>query len=186
MLSGYGPPPKILSFMAMPASSVSITPVVILRTAVCVPLGRKGRMRRDLRHPVGPVLRCRGQPAHRGEGEGRSRGLAPQNVDTKLATSVIVMAPQLVVSRKTNPQQPLVVSISAFHTAYAAAAARAVADAVDTETPRTTGAEDFAHMLRAYASAYIRVGNGPVAQLHHPKYDFNDLNAPPPAPGGSN
>ena len=36
MVSSYGPPPNILSLIAIPASSASITPVVIMRTAVCM------------------------------------------------------------------------------------------------------------------------------------------------------
>ena len=40
MVRGYGPPPKILSLMAMPASSASMTPVVIMRTAVCIAVRR--------------------------------------------------------------------------------------------------------------------------------------------------
>ncbi|WGD51094.1 M20 family metallopeptidase [Bradyrhizobium sp. CB1650] len=36
------------------------------------------------------------------------------------------------------------------------------------------GAEDFAYMLEARPGAYIFVGNGPTAGVHHPAYDFND------------
>ncbi|SDZ48534.1 hippurate hydrolase [Jannaschia faecimaris] len=177
--------------------------------------------------------------------EVRGRGghaARPNNtVDTTLTASAIVMALQSVVSRNTDPQQPLVVSVTAFRTdsdafnvipeaatlrgtirsfdgptrekciadihriidataaAYgataelsfedapypvmvnhdsetdhAAAAARAVAGNVNTEAPRTTGGEDFAYMLQACPGAYIQVGNGPSAGLHHPEYDFND------------
>ena len=56
---GYGLPPKILSLMAMPASSASMTPVVIMRTAVCIAVRRTSRMQstrdrrsRDLRSLV--------------------------------------------------------------------------------------------------------------------------------------
>ncbi|MFT4782649.1 MAG: metal-dependent amidase/aminoacylase/carboxypeptidase family protein, partial [Paracoccaceae bacterium] len=59
-------------------------------------------------------------------------------------------------------------------TGFAAAAARRVSDMVDTHAPRTTGGEDFAFMLQACPGAYIQIGNGPSAQLHHPEYDFND------------
>lgn len=40
---GYGPPPKISSLMAMPASSASSTSVVIMRTAVCIAVRRTSR-----------------------------------------------------------------------------------------------------------------------------------------------
>jgi hippurate hydrolase len=59
-------------------------------------------------------------------------------------------------------------------TEFAAAAARAVAGDVNTDAPRTTGGEDFAFFLNACPGAYIQVGNGPTAGLHHPEYDFND------------
>ncbi|WP_298437671.1 amidohydrolase [uncultured Jannaschia sp.] len=175
----------------------------------------------------------------RGKGGHAAR---PNNtVDTTLAASAIVLAVQSVVSRNTDPQQPLVISVTAFRTdseafnvipdaatlrgtirsfdeatrekaladlrrvidstaaAYGATAAfhfeeepypvmenhapetdhagnaaRAVAGAVNMEAPRTTGGEDFAYMLRACPGAYIQIGNGPSAGLHHPEYDFND------------
>ncbi|MGH2343056.1 M20 aminoacylase family protein [Segnochrobactraceae bacterium EtOH-i3] len=42
----------------------------------------------------------------------------------------------------------------------------------DTE-PRLA-AEDFSFMLEARPGAYILLGNGPSASLHHPAYDFDD------------
>ncbi|PBB58179.1 MULTISPECIES: M20 aminoacylase family protein [Mesorhizobium] len=36
------------------------------------------------------------------------------------------------------------------------------------------GAEDFAYMLEARPGAYICIGNGSTAEVHHPAYDFND------------
>jgi len=36
------------------------------------------------------------------------------------------------------------------------------------------GAEDFSFMLNARPGAFIFVGNGDSAGLHHPSYDFND------------
>lgn len=36
------------------------------------------------------------------------------------------------------------------------------------------GAEDFAYMLEARPGAFIFLGNGPTAGVHHPAYDFND------------
>ncbi len=36
------------------------------------------------------------------------------------------------------------------------------------------GAEDFSFMLEARPGAFIFVGNGDSAGLHHPAYDFND------------
>ncbi|UWQ16421.1 M20 aminoacylase family protein [Jannaschia sp. M317] len=162
-------------------------------------------------------------------------------IDTTLAGSAIVMALQSIVARNTDPQQPLVVSVTAFRTetdaynvipdsvvlrgtvrsfdsevraatlrriedlarltaqAYGAtatlsheevpypvmsnhdretdhcvAAATTVSGARKTDAPRTTGGEDFAYMLDACPGAYIQMGIGKRALLHHPEYDFND------------
>ena len=40
--------------------------------------------------------------------------------------------------------------------------------------PPMMGAEDFAYMLEARPGAFIFVGNGDSAGLHHPAYNFND------------
>lgn len=45
---------------------------------------------------------------------------------------------------------------------------------VDAETPPTMGGEDFSYMLEARPGSFIFIGNGDTANLHHPKYDFND------------
>ena len=36
------------------------------------------------------------------------------------------------------------------------------------------GGEDFSYMLEARPGAFIFIGNGDTANLHHPAYDFND------------
>jgi amidohydrolase len=61
-------------------------------------------------------------------------------------------------------------------TVFAASVAREIAgnDRVDTNTPPMMGAEDFSYMLEARPGAFIFVGNGDTAGLHHPAYDFND------------
>jgi hippurate hydrolase len=58
-------------------------------------------------------------------------------------------------------------------------AARVAADVVgagrvDAAAPAVMGAEDFSFMLNARPGAFIFVGNGDTAKLHHPLYDFND------------
>jgi metal-dependent amidase/aminoacylase/carboxypeptidase family protein len=40
--------------------------------------------------------------------------------------------------------------------------------------PPVMGGEDFSYMLEARPGAFIFVGNGDSASLHHPAYDFND------------
>ncbi len=42
------------------------------------------------------------------------------------------------------------------------------------DEPPSMGAEDFSFMLNEKPGAYIWIGNGDSASLHHPKYDFND------------
>ncbi len=62
-------------------------------------------------------------------------------------------------------------------TEHAAAAARAVSGQCAT-APLVMGGEDFAYMLQERAGAYILVGNGDTADVHHPAYDFNDAVIP--------
>lgn len=45
---------------------------------------------------------------------------------------------------------------------------------VDDNTPPMLGSEDFSFMLNERPGAFIFVGNGSSASLHHPQYDFND------------
>ncbi|MGP9791125.1 M20 aminoacylase family protein [Roseinatronobacter sp. NSM] len=58
-------------------------------------------------------------------------------------------------------------------TDYAAMAARSVSGGCD-DAPLVMGGEDFAFMLEERPGAYILVGNGDTASVHHPEYDFND------------
>ena len=59
-------------------------------------------------------------------------------------------------------------------TSYAAKVAHDVSGKVDTDTPPLMGAEDFSFMLLERPGAYIFIGNGPTANVHHPAYDFDD------------
>jgi hippurate hydrolase len=45
---------------------------------------------------------------------------------------------------------------------------------VDLDVAPVMGAEDFSFMLNARPGAFIFIGNGDSAGLHHPAYDFND------------
>jgi amidohydrolase len=65
-------------------------------------------------------------------------------------------------------------------TDFMARVARAVAgeNAVDTTVPPLMGAEDFSYMLEQRPGAYIFLGNGDTAGVHHPAYDFNDEASP--------
>ncbi|WP_238367419.1 M20 aminoacylase family protein [Mesobacterium pallidum] len=58
-------------------------------------------------------------------------------------------------------------------TLFAADVARKVSgDCAD--APLVMGGEDFAFMLEERPGAYILVGNGDTAMVHHPEYNFND------------
>jgi hippurate hydrolase len=64
----------------------------------------------------------------------------------------------------------------AAQTSLAAAVAGEIAgrDRVDTDMAPVMGAEDFSYMLQARPGAFIFVGNGDGAGLHHPAYNFSD------------
>jgi hippurate hydrolase len=65
-------------------------------------------------------------------------------------------------------------------TDFMAEVARKVAGdgAVDTTVVPLMGSEDFSFMLEQRPGAYIFLGNGDTAGVHHPAYDFNDQAAP--------
>jgi hippurate hydrolase len=58
-------------------------------------------------------------------------------------------------------------------TGYAAEAAVSVGGSC-IEAPMVMGGEDFSFMLEERPGAFIVLGNGDSAGLHHPEYDFND------------
>ena len=58
-------------------------------------------------------------------------------------------------------------------TAFAAEVATSVSGGC-AEAPLVMGGEDFAYMLEERPGAYILVGNGDTAMVHHPEYNFND------------
>lgn len=64
------------------------------------------------------------------------------------------------------------------NTSYAAAVAQAVSGRVDTNAAPLMGAEDFSFMLNERPGAYIFMGNGESAMLHHPSYNFDDSAIP--------
>ncbi len=61
-------------------------------------------------------------------------------------------------------------------TAFATEIAREISgtEAVIDNVDPVMGGEDFSYMLEARPGAFIFVGNGDSAMLHHPDYDFND------------
>ncbi|MBL4927528.1 M20 aminoacylase family protein [Fuscibacter oryzae] len=68
----------------------------------------------------------------------------------------------------------------AENAAFAAEVAREISgpDLVNADSVREMGSEDFSYMLEARPGAYLFLGTGPGAGLHHAAYDFNDEAAP--------
>ncbi|MCF8484886.1 MAG: amidohydrolase [Rhodobacteraceae bacterium] len=60
------------------------------------------------------------------------------------------------------------------NTDYAVEVAKAVSGKVDANTAPLMGAEDFSFMLNERPGAYIFLGNGDTAMVHHPAYNFDD------------
>ena len=58
-------------------------------------------------------------------------------------------------------------------TEFAAEVARSISGQCE-DAPLVMGGEDFAFMLEERPGAYILVGNGDTAAVHHPEYNFND------------
>ncbi|MGI3184597.1 M20 aminoacylase family protein [Nioella aestuarii] len=65
-------------------------------------------------------------------------------------------------------------------TEFAVSVAEEIAgkDAVDGAQWREMGAEDFSYMLEERPGAYLFLGQGEAAGLHHPRFNFNDEAAP--------
>ena len=59
-------------------------------------------------------------------------------------------------------------------TVWAADVARDIAGDVNLNMLPMMGGEDFSYMLNERPGAYIFVGNGDTAMVHHPAYNFND------------
>lgn len=72
-----------------------------------------------------------------------------------------------------EPLYPVMVNAET-ETQLAAEVAERVSGKAVAEAPAIMGGEDFAYMLEACPGAYIQVGNGDTAEVHHPEYNFND------------
>lgn len=74
-----------------------------------------------------------------------------------------------------DPNYPVTVN-NADETVFAIDVAREVVGErkVEGEVAPLMGGEDFSYMLEARPGAFIFLGNGDSANLHHPAYDFND------------
>ena len=67
---------------------------------------------------------------------------------------------------------------SAEQTGHALAVARTLSDSVEENVTPVMVSEDFSDMLNARPGAFMFIGNGASALLHHPAYDFNDAALP--------
>ncbi|QYK39862.1 MAG: amidohydrolase [Paracoccaceae bacterium] len=96
-------------------------------------------------------------------------------VERRISEIVTGTATALAASAVVDYQRGYPVTVNtAENTAYAAEVARAISPAVNTDTPPLMGAEDFSFMLNERPGAYIFLGNGDTAMVHHPAYDFDD------------
>ena len=116
--------------------------------------------------------------------QGTARSLAPEVRDL-IERRVVEVAESTArlhgATAKATYERRYPVTINhARQTEFAAAVAAQVAgaDKVDTNTPPLMGGEDFSFMLEARPGAFIFLGNGNTAGVHHPKYDFNDAALP--------
>ncbi|MBN2631338.1 MAG: amidohydrolase [Rhodobacteraceae bacterium] len=96
-------------------------------------------------------------------------------VERRLSEIVTGTAQALGATAEVNYQRGYPVTINAdANTRHAVDVARAVSGQVDDNTAPLMGAEDFSFMLNERPGAYIFLGNGETAMLHHPAYNFDD------------
>ena len=145
------------------ATSIPLKPAVISVTSFRTDerrLQRHPRARRAARHR--PRAGAGGPGPDRGADGRRRRG------DRRRAR-------RRGAARPTTRNYPVTVNAGPQADFAARVAAEVVgAPRVDAAAPPVMGAEDFSFMLNARPGAFIFVGNGDTAKLHHPKYDFND------------
>jgi len=99
--------------------------------------------------------------------------LAEENISRICKSTAVAFGARATVSY--NRGYPVMVN-SDDQTEFAADVARKVAgeNAVTDQAPMVMGAEDFSFMLNERPGAYILVGNGDTAMVHHPEYNFDD------------
>jgi hippurate hydrolase len=96
-------------------------------------------------------------------------------VEARISEIVSGVASAMGGQGEVNYQRGYPVTInSEEQTAHAVAVARDVSGKVDENTPPLMGAEDFSFMLNERPGAYIFLGNGDTAMVHHPAYNFDD------------
>src|SRR6476620_7079950 len=115
---------------------------------------------------------------------GKARSLTPEVRDLleRRLNEVVTGTPQLygATAKLTYKRDYPVTQNHEQQAAFAATVAAQVVgqERVDDRFAPVMGAEDFSFMLEARPGAFIFVGNGDSAGLHHPAYDFNDETIP--------
>lgn len=95
-------------------------------------------------------------------------------IEARLAALVPAIAAGFGVTTKVRYERGVPVTINAEEqTRHAERAAVSVGGSC-IEAPMVMGGEDFSFMLQERPGAFIVLGNGDSAGLHHPEYDFND------------
>ncbi|MDT8856173.1 M20 aminoacylase family protein [Paracoccaceae bacterium Fryx2] len=126
-------------------------------------------------------------PAHnvipqmvRMKGTVRTMDPAVQDYVERRVTEIVTgVATTFGATAEVNYQRGYPVTVNAApNTEYAAQVAAEVSGQVDTDTAPLMGAEDFSFMLNERPGAYIFLGNGDTAMVHHPAYNFDDAAIP--------
>ena len=96
-------------------------------------------------------------------------------VQGRLADLVAGVAMAFGAKAELNYQRGYPVTVNSdAETEFAVAAAQRVSGQVDANAAPLMGAEDFSFMLNERPGAYIFLGNGDTAMVHHPAYNFDD------------
>lgn len=96
-------------------------------------------------------------------------------VERRISEIVTGTATALGAQAKVEYQRGYPVTVNAeVNTRHAVDVAKAVSGQVDENTAPLMGAEDFSFMLNSRPGAYIFLGNGDTAMVHHPAYNFDD------------
>ncbi|MDR3475546.1 MAG: M20 family metallopeptidase [Devosia sp.] len=103
------------------------------------------------------------------------RALAEQRLKAVAVNSAATFGATAAVNWE--PGYPAMVNAET-ETRYAGEIAQCVSGHAVVDAPAIMGGEDFAYMLEACPGAYIQVGNGDTADVHHPAYNFNDAAIP--------
>ncbi|MDO5647255.1 M20 aminoacylase family protein [Paracoccus sp. (in: a-proteobacteria)] len=110
--------------------------------------------------------------------KGTARSLAPE-VRDQLEQGIIRVATNVAAAMGATAQVDYqrgypVTENNPQATVWAADVARQISGDVDMNMQPMMGGEDFSYMLNERPGAYIWVGNGDSAMVHHPAYNFND------------